>query len=85
MKKTSIGYAHRLELVLTGEHGIRQCERICEANKQTLFKYHDFLMAKKLSLPRQEKLMKALKRLAELLYEKQFKSVTRDMDKAGQK
>jgi len=72
------GYSHRLELVLAGPHGIKRSENICVANKETLLKYHDFLKSKELSLPRQEKLLKALKRLAELLGEKPFESVTRE-------
>lgn len=77
-KEDIYGYSHRLKLVLTGPNGIRHSENICEANKQTLSRYHNFLKARKLSLPRREKLMKALKRLAELLDDKRFQSVTRE-------
>jgi site-specific recombinase XerC/ribosomal protein L40E len=77
-KEDIYGYSHRLELVLTGPNGIRKSKNICEANKQILFRYFGFLKARKLSLPRQEKLMKALKRFVELLLEKQFQFVTRD-------
>jgi len=81
-KEDIYGYSHRLKLVLTGPNGIRYSKNICEANKQTLFRYHSFLKARKLSLPRQEKLMKALKRLAELVHDKQFQSVARgDMER----
>jgi site-specific recombinase XerD/ribosomal protein L40E len=72
------GYQHRLELVLTGPHGIKESKEISEANKEALLDYHTFLKTRRLSLPRQEKLMKALKRLAELLRSKQFKEVTRE-------
>jgi len=72
------GYSHRLELALSGPHGIKRSKSICHANKETLFKYHDFLRSRKLSLPRQEKLMKALKRLAEILRDKPFKGATRE-------
>jgi integrase len=72
------GYTRRLELVLKGPHGIKQSKEISESNKETLFKYHTFLKTKELSLPRQEKLMKALKRLAELLGNKPFKDATRE-------
>jgi site-specific recombinase XerC/ribosomal protein L40E len=76
------GYEHRLELVLTGPHGIKESKDILKANKKVLLEYHTFLKTRRLSLPRQEKLMKALKRLAELLGSKQFKDVTReDMEK----
>lgn len=76
------GYQHRLELVLTGPNGIKESKEISETNKAMLLSYHTFLRTKSLSLPRQEKLMKALKRLAELLGSKQFKDVTReDMEK----
>jgi site-specific recombinase XerC/ribosomal protein L40E len=71
------GYEHRLELVLTGPHGIKESKDILKANKKVLLEYHTFLKTRRLSLPRQEKLMKALKRLAELLRTKQFKDVTR--------
>lgn len=76
------GYQHRLELVLMGPHGIRESKDILEANKKVLLDYHTFLKNRRLSLPRQEKLMKALKRLAELLGSKQFKDASReDMEK----
>jgi hypothetical protein len=76
------GYQHRLELVVAGPHGIKKSGEILEANKKVLLDYHTFLKTRRLSLPRQEKLMKALKRLAELLGSKQFKDVTRaDMEK----
>jgi site-specific recombinase XerD len=72
------GYSHRLELALTGPHGIKRSKRICKSSKETLFKYHDFLKARKLSLPHQEKLMKTLKRLSELLGAEAFKDVSRE-------
>jgi len=36
------GYSHRLELALTGRHGIKKSKLISKVNKKTLFKYHDF-------------------------------------------
>jgi len=59
------GYQHRLELVLMGPHGIRDSKDILEANKKVLLDYHTFLKTRRLSLPRQEKLMKALKEILE--------------------
>lgn len=42
------GYEHRLELVLTGPHGIKESKDILKANKKVLLDYHTFLKTRRL-------------------------------------
>jgi hypothetical protein len=64
-------------LAINGEDGIRSSEQILPANKKRLLEYARYLEASRKSLPRQDKLLRAVKIFASLLGPIPFKKATK--------
>jgi hypothetical protein len=65
VKKVSIyRYERRIWLILEGSHGIKQSKNISAGNKKKLLEYAEYLKADGKSLPRQDKLLRTLYKLA---------------------
>jgi hypothetical protein len=70
-------YERRIWLALEGENGIKQSKRISGENKEKLLEYATYLKATGKSLARQDKLVRTVKKLAELLGSIPFKEATK--------
>lgn len=66
-------YERRVWLILEGPHGIKQSKQISPGNKKKLLEYAKFLEASGKSLARQDKVLRTLKKIAELLGDIPFK------------
>ena len=66
-------FDRRIGLILEGPHGIKQSKEIIPENKKKLFECEEYLRAKGTSFPRQDKLLRTLKKLATLLGSIYFK------------